>query len=140
MKIIIITLCLATLLFPGINDKNYGSALVDSVTSIYDGDTFRAVIKDFPDIIGSRIPIRISGVDTPEMKDKRPAIKKLARKAKQYTVKRLREGKVITLENMKRGKYFRIVADVIIDGKSLGQELLDLGLAKPYGGGKKQKW
>ena len=55
-------------------------------------------------------------------------------------VKRLREGKVIELRNMKRGKYFRIVAEVWIDGKSQGEELIELGLAKAYDGGKKVRW
>ena len=107
-----------------LKDMVFGNAEVSEVTSIYDGDTFRCNLKDYPGIIGKRIGIRIAGVDTPEMKDKRPHIKKLARKAKQYTVKRLREGKKIELRNMKRGKYFRIVAEVWIDGKSLGEELI----------------
>lgn len=41
---------------------------------------------------------------------------------------------------MKRGKYFRIVAEVRVDGQNLGQLLIEKGLAKPYDGGKKQKW
>jgi len=121
-------------------EKIYGTVQVDTVTSIYDGDTFRCSIKDWPPIIGSRIGIRVGGVDTPEMRDKRPHIKELARKAKQFTVQRLREGKVIELRNMKRGKYFRIVADVFIDGKNLGDELIEARLGKPYDGGKKVKW
>jgi endonuclease YncB( thermonuclease family) len=40
---------------------------------------------------------------------------------------------------MKRGKYFRIVAFVYIDGKSLGDELLKHGLAIKYEGKKKVK-
>jgi endonuclease YncB( thermonuclease family) len=41
---------------------------------------------------------------------------------------------------MQRGKYFRIVADVYVDGSDLGQELIEKGLAKPYHGEKKPKW
>jgi micrococcal nuclease len=40
---------------------------------------------------------------------------------------------------MQREKYFRIVADVNVDGGSLGQELIDQELAKPYDGGKNPK-
>ena len=75
-----------------------------------------------------------------EMKDNRPEIKALARKAKQFTVAKLRGAKVIELKNMKRGKYFRIVAEVWVDGQNLGQLLIENGLAKPYDGGKKLKW
>jgi endonuclease YncB( thermonuclease family) len=137
-KIFIICLITITVLFA--EDKNYGDAIVSEITSIYDGDTFRCTIEGYPAIIGERIGIRVNGIDCPEMKDKRQEIKEKARQAKQYAVKRLREGKVIKLTNMKRGKYFRIVADVIVDGKSLGQELLGQGLAKPYDGGTKEAW
>jgi len=44
------------------------------------------------------------------------------------------------LTNLQRGKYFRIVANVVVDGVSLGQELLDNKLAYEYSGGKKLKW
>lgn len=127
-------------LLAGIKDKTYGNAVVTEVTSIYDGDTFRANLKDYPPIVGERMGIRIYGIDTPEMKDKRPRVKELAQKAKQFAVKRLREGKNIVLKNIRRGKYFRIVAEVWIDGISLGDELIKAGLAKPYDGGKKSKW
>lgn len=120
--------------------KTYGDAVVVEVTSIYDGDTFRCNLAGYPEIVGERIGIRINGIDTPELRDNRPAVKALARTAKQYTVQRLREGRKIVLRNMKRGKYFRIVADVYVDGSNLGQELTALGLAKPYDGGKKPKW
>jgi endonuclease YncB( thermonuclease family) len=120
--------------------KMYGDAVVSEVTSIYDGDTFRCNIQGYPAISGERIGIRINGIDTPEMRDNRPEIKSLARKAKQYTVQRLREGSEIVLRNMRRGKYFRIVADVYVDGRDLGKELIAMGLAKPYDGGKKPKW
>ena len=120
--------------------KIYGDAVVAEVTSIYDGDTFRCNLHGYPPIAGERIGIRINGIDTPEMRDNRPKIKALARKAKQYAVQRLREGKQVVLRNMQRGKYFRIVADVYVDGSSLGQELISAGLAKPYDGGKKPKW
>jgi len=142
-KAIIILVFLTFLSVPaiaGIKDKNFGSVKVDEITSIYDGDTFRCTIKDWPNIIGERIGIRVNGIDTPEMRDKRPEIKALAQQAKQFVVERLRSAKTIELRNMKRGKYFRVVADVYYDDQSLAQALLDAGLAKPYDGGKKQKW
>ncbi len=38
----------------------------------------------------------------------------------------------IDLLRVKRGKYFRVVAEVIYDGKSLSQELIRRKLAVPY--------
>jgi len=137
-KILYILLLLPLLLYAG--KTNYGDATVSEVTSIYDGDTFRCNMKGYPAIIGEHMGIRVAGIDTPEMRDKRPEIKALAQKAKQFAVQRLREGKVIELKNMYRGKYFRIVAEVWIDGVNLGDELIKAGLAHKYDGGKKVEW
>lgn len=134
-NVILISLLITSFLFA--EDKSYGSAIVSEVTSIYDGDTFKCNIEGYPSIVGDRIGIRVYGVDCPEMTDKRPTVKERARQAKQYTVKRLREGKKIELVNMQRDKYFRILAVVMVDGNDLGQELIKEGLAKPYFGGKK---
>ena len=119
--------------------KTYGSATI-VITSIYDGDTFRGNIVGYPAIIGDRISVRVAGIDCPEMRDKRAAVKRKAQEAKQFTVKRLREGKKIELLEMRRDKYFRILARVMIDGQDLGAELIKAGLAKPYDGGMKAAW
>ena len=53
----------------------------------------------------------------------------------------LRDAEQITLKNMERGKYFRIAADVYVDGESLGDMLIEAGVAIKYDGGKKtHKW
>ena len=136
----LILFVLSTALVAGsINTKNFGSTTVAKVTSIYDGDTFRANISGWPDIIGERIPIRINGIDTPELKGKCSHEKILARRAKQITVEMLRNAKVIELRNMHRGKYFRIIADVYADGKSVAKNLVDRGLAVFYDGVRKSK-
>ena len=120
--------------------RTYGNAVVERITSVYDGDTFHCDIAGWPPIIGQRIGVRINGIDTPEMRDRRPKIRELARQAKMFTVQALRSAKRIELRDMKRGKYFRIVADVFVDGRSLADMLIETGLAKPYGGGKKPGW
>lgn len=112
------------------------TVMVDEVTSIYDGDTFRVNIKSWPKIIGERVPIRVRGVDTPELRGACQQEKELARKAKQFTVQTLREAKQIELRNLQRGKYFRIVADVWVDGHNLAQLLIARQLGKPYQGKK----
>lgn len=122
------------------DQQTYGTLVVDTVISVYDGDTFRCTIKILHPLIGRNVSIRLSGVDTPEIRDKRPHIKKLARLAKYFTQSMLRKAERIELRNTKRGKYFRIVADVYCDGKNLSQSLIDAGLAKPYYGGKKSEW
>jgi len=138
-KFLVIFLVALTCNATSIKNQTYNNVIVDEVTSIYDGDTFRANIKGYPDIIGKRIGIRVNGIDTPEMRGKCDKEKKLAHEAKQFAVAMLRSGKVIEFRNLKRGKYFRIVADVFVDGESLGEELIDNKLAMPYDGGTKVK-
>ncbi len=139
MKILILILLIFISTTVQSKPKIYGTAIVSEVTSIYDGDTFRANIKGWPDIIGKHIGIRVSGIDTPEMRGKCKKEKALARKAKQHTVAMLRLGKKVELRNMLRGKYFRIVADVYIDGENLTNSLIKANLGVPYYGGKKGK-
>jgi micrococcal nuclease len=67
---LIITILLFVSLHVLAKDKNFGNATVLEVTSIYDGDTFRANIEDFPAVIGDSMSIRINGVDTPELRGK----------------------------------------------------------------------
>ena len=123
-----------------IKNKTYGNLIVSEIVSIYDGDTFKANIKDIHPLIGERIGIRLVGIDTPEIRSKCKSEKALARKAKQFTVNFLRSAEVIELRNVKRDKYFRIDAEVYGDGVSLYDLLLSNGLGVKYTGGKKKDW
>jgi endonuclease YncB( thermonuclease family) len=123
-----------------VDAKVFGSAVVSEVTSIYDGDTFRVNIAGWPDIAGHHVPVRVFGIDTPEMKGKCPAEKEGAQKAKQFTVEKLRSGKKIELRNLRRDKYFRLLSEVYIDNNSLAEMLIKAGLAIPYDGTTKKSW
>jgi len=137
---LIITALLFISFYADAKDKSFGSATVLEVTSIYDGDTFRANIKGFPAVIGEHMSIRINGVDTPELRGKCDKEKQLERKAKQFAVERLTGSKTIILKNIKRGKYFRLIADVYIDSVNLGEQLIKQGHAVKYTGKTKQTW
>jgi micrococcal nuclease len=121
-------------------DKSYGNAVISEVTAIYDGDTITVNIKGWPAIIGERISVRIAHIDTPEMKGQCQAEKDKARLAKQLVVTTLREAKRIELRDIRRDKYFRILADVYADGKSVAEALVKQGLARPYEGEHKAGW
>ena len=120
--------------------QEYGTAIVSKVISVYDGDTFRVNIDSLPPIVGKNIPIRLNGVDTPEIQGKCKYEKDLAIEARDFVRNKLADAKEIRLTKLQRGKYFRVVADVMIDGVSLEQELLDNELAYKYTGGKKSSW
>ena len=107
----------------------------------YDGDTITFNLPDLHPIVGEKIAIRVNGIDTPEIRGNCAKEKYDAKQAKQMVADILKEAETITLRNMKRGKYFRIAADIIIDGESLGDILLEAGVAVHYNGGKKtHKW
>jgi len=118
----------------------YGTVTVSKVISVYDGDTFRVDINSLPPIVGKNIPIRVNGVDTPEIRGKCQYEKNLALEARDFVRDKLSNAKEIKLTNLQRGKYFRVVANVLVDGVSLEQELLDNKLAYRYDGGRKLSW
>ena len=118
----------------------YGTVTVSKVISVYDGDTFRVNIDSLPPIVGKNIPIRVNGVDTPEIRGKCQYEKNLALKARDFVRVKLANAKEIKLTNLQRGKYFRVVANVLVDGVSLEKELLDNELAYEYSGGRKLSW
>lgn len=120
--------------------KEYGNVIVDEVTSIYDADTFTVNIHDWPPLIGERISVRVKGIDAPELKGKCRSEVLKARQAKEFTVEQLRSGKRIELRNLGRDKYFRVLADVIIDGKDLAAQLVSRNFARLYDGGTKSSW
>ena len=137
-----ILLILISLLLPiySFGADAYGNVRVSRIVSVYDGDTFRADIAEYPAILGRNIGVRLNHVDTPEMKDKDPEIRKLAVDARDFVIQKFGSAKVIELKNIERGKYFRIVADVYLDGVSLADLLLKNKMGLPYDGGAKTAW
>lgn len=121
-------------------DQTYGCATVDTIYDVYDGDTFHAGIRSWPPVAGERIGVRVYGIDTPEMKDKKPRVRALALRAKALADTLLIHANTVELRDIRRDKYFRILADVYCDSVSLADTLIKVGLARPYNGGKKKQW
>jgi len=138
MRLLLITALLIT--FQVQAAPQYGTVTVSKVISVYDGDTFRVNIASLPPIVGKNIAIRVNGVDTPEIRGKCQYENNLALEARDFVRDKLSNAKEIKLTNLQRGKYFRVVANVLVDGVSLEQELLDNELAYEYSGGKKLSW
>lgn len=131
--------CLLTLLlFPTLALADYGSVTVDEVTSIIDGDTIRVTVNEWPPVIGHRIPVRISGINAPERRSRcdteaeKARERQLAADARIYLVERLRSAETIELRRIERGSFYRINAEVWVDGENVGAEMLAEGYAIPY--------
>ena len=114
--------------------------IIRNVNYVYDGDTFHVSLGCDFSFCCENIAIRVRDIDTPELNKKRPKEYEQALKAKRFTEHFLQQGE-ITLKNIKRGKYFRLIADVYVNGKSLSEELLSAGLAVRYEEDtKKKEW
>lgn len=110
-----------------------------SVASIYDGDTFKINLNCSLAVYCEKVPVRVRGVDTPEVKGKTEREKKLAQKAKEFTQDFL-SVRPISLSNCGRDKYFRLLCDVQNgEGKDLARELIKRDYGYSYQGGTKSK-
>ena len=108
-----------------------------SIASVYDGDTFKINLNCSMAVYCEKVPVRVLGVDTPEIKGKTEREKKLAQQAKAFTKDFLAQ-RPISLTNCGRDKYFRLLCDVTNgSGKNLAQELIKAKLGYSYYGGTK---
>ena len=136
----LVFLILPFLLLPSCSlAKSYGNYQGALYVRNYDGDTITFNLPGLHPIIGEKISIRVNGIDTPEIRGKCEKEKYDAKQAKEMVSDILKEAEQITLKNMERGKYFRIAADVIVDGENLADMLIEAGMAVRYDGGKKNK-
>tara|TARA_B100000959_G_scaffold248425_1_gene275292 strand:- start:82 stop:537 length:456 start_codon:yes stop_codon:yes gene_type:complete len=105
----------------------------------YDGDTITFNLPTLHPIIGKNISLRVNGIDTPEIRGKCEKETYDAEQARDMVSDILKDAGKIVLKNLRRGKYFRIVADVYVDEENLADILIEAGVAIPYSGGKKKK-
>ena len=113
----------------------------DQIVDVYDGDTFKIDLPSMHPLFGDDISLRLFGVDTPEMRGTTDEVKALAMQAQELTEKALKGASKIELRKPQRGKYFRIISEVWIDGESLAEMLKAEGLAKDYDGeGARPEW
>lgn len=115
----------------------YGPA---TIHGCYDGDTCTISIPSLPSLFGDRLPIRLAGIDTPEMKGACAREKTLALRARAYVRERLLSAHHVEITPVARDKYFRVLSIITVDGADLADGLLAEGLAHPYGGATKAGW
>lgn len=106
----------------------------------YDGDTCTFTIDGIPKVFGEKISVRILGIDTPEIRGKCESEKLKARAAKKFINAFMHNGQHISLVNIERGKYFRLLADIEVDGVSVSELMVKNGHAREYDGGKRLGW
>ena len=105
----------------------------------YDGDTCYANLLGVPDEL-KFVRIRIRGIDTPEIKSKCAVEKDLAKEAKTFINRLIKEAHIVRLSNLSWGKYGgRILADLYVDNTNYLVFLKGKAFYTLYQGGKKTK-
>ena len=113
------------------------------ITRVIDGDTIEFQAPFLPSPLKPVLSIRVFGVDTPEKSSraKCPEEAELGESASKFTKKMVAKSKKRQISIVKWDKFGgRVLGDVILDGKSLSEELIKQGFAKPYFGKKKASW
>ena len=108
------------------------------VIKVYDGDTITIATKlPFPNSPLYRFPVRLNGIDCPEIKGSSEEEKSLAREARDKLSEMLLHKHVI-LANVGTEKYGRLLADVFLDQLHINKWLIDNRYAVEYDGGTKK--
>jgi micrococcal nuclease len=104
-----------------------------TVKSIYDGDTIRVDIDLGFGIIFKNQPLRLLGIDTPEVRGEERSQGLISKK---FVEERIPVGSVIRIATQKdrKEKFGRYLATVFYgeDSKNLNEELVQNGMAKLY--------
>ena len=110
------------------------------VVDVLDGDTLTIKAHIW---IGQSLEthVRLYGIDAPEIKGKCTQERQLAQQAKAELARLVQAGSV-SLLNIQLEKYAgRVMAQVqTTDGTDVSKHLIEKGLARPYGGKKRQSW
>ena len=113
------------------------------LTRVIDGDTVAFQANWLPEPLKKELSIRVFGVDTPEksFRAKCPGEAARGEAATAFTKKIINASTKRQIILMDWDKYGgRVLGDVILDGKSLRQQLIAQGFAREYYGEAKTSW
>lgn len=113
-----------------------------TIIRVVDGDTVEAAL-DLGFSMSFHNNFRLFGVDTPELHSSDPAVRELAKRAKDRLIQ-LIEGKTVLVRTHKPDKYGRWLVEIKTPDITLGtvnSQLIAEGFAKPYlGVGERPIW
>ena len=112
------------------------------IVRVVDGDTVEVVVSGLP-LKLRRLKVRLRWVDTPEKgrRAKCAAERAAARAAAAFTKKAIAGARSVLVRDPSWGKWGgRVVADLILDDRSLAATLIASGHGRRYSGGKRKGW
>jgi endonuclease YncB( thermonuclease family) len=143
MKKLLLVL-LAAVSIPVAAQKQMPSAVYDfPITRVIDGDTVAFQAPFLPPPLKQELSIRVFGVDTPEKghRAKCPQEDQRGQMATAFTKQQIASSQRRQIVLMDWDKYGgRVLGDIILDGRSLRQMLIQNGFAREYYGEAKQSW
>ena len=113
------------------------------ITRVIDGDTVAFQANFLPEPLKKELSIRVFGVDTPEKGHRAqcPLEASKGEAASLFTKTQVNASTKRQIILMDWDKYGgRVLGDVILDGKSLREMLIQKGFAREYYGEAKQSW
>lgn len=143
MKKIITTILLALATVTYAQKTPQGVTYDANIIKVSDGDTIVIAAPFLPAPLKPQLAVRIFGVDTPEkgFRAKCESENQRGLAATEFTKKLVgasQKRQVILYDWDKFGG--RVLGDIILDGKSLRQQLIANGFAREYFGDAKQPW
>ena len=111
------------------------------VVKIIDGDTIDVDIDLGFDVILSKQRIRLYGIDTPESRTRDKEEKFYGKISAQFLKDRCKKGSYITVRTHldKKGKFGRILGEIIVDNINLNKQMIEEHLAVEYSGQNKNE-
>jgi len=120
LLVVCIILLLTSFCHAGLIGRSYPDGKVTEITKVDGGGDFRCRISGKSLIAGAALRVHVR--DTNCSKD--------SSEAKAFLETAFKEAKVIRLTNVRLRNYFRVIADVEIDGKNLADQLVKQGFTK----------
>ena len=137
----ILTMAVVTALFVSL--PTFAVDYAWPVVRVIDGDTVAVdASADLPPEL-ARLSVRLRGVDTPEKggRAKCESERVAGQAATTYTRSAIAEASRIVVRDPAWGKWGgRVLADLIVDGRSLATALIAAGHGRAYGGGRREGW
>tara|TARA_Y100000389_G_scaffold204397_1_gene256710 strand:- start:2849 stop:3421 length:573 start_codon:yes stop_codon:yes gene_type:complete len=106
------------------------------IIKCYDGDSCTLVARQYPNGGIARYTLRLSGIDTPELRTSNENEKKAAIIVRDALREKILN-KYVYVSDISLDKYGRLLCTVQCDGKCINSWLLHKKYAVPYDGGKK---
>jgi endonuclease YncB( thermonuclease family) len=129
---------------PAIAQKQKPGVTYDAqITRVIDGDTVAFAAPWLLDPLKKELSIRVFGVDTPEKGHRAmcPSEDARGQEATKFTKDSIAAAKKLQIVLMDWDKYGgRVLGDVLLDGKSLRDQLISKGYAREYYGEAKTSW